>query len=128
MKFPLLNEYDEQVALLNLEKPIELYKNLHTNAYSVRQGRVLFHTHNLSLRDVTFVVRQSGRMRVLASKTKNVHAFIKGWVCPTVESTDLLIRYNPYEADSFLCNGDKIRKAQTCRIEQQKISVQLCVK
>lgn len=105
---------------IDLTKRVEVYRNLRRRGrfYSVRQdGLVVGHTSRINLKNCYFVVRESGRQRVLSSKRKNVHAFVVGY--PTLLVTDkdmrglgkpLQGRYNPYEEGHFMVNeGSKWR-------------------
>ena len=86
---------------------VEVYFNLHKKVFSVRStrlGRVILHTDKVHIKNPTFVVRQSGRKRVIVEGVKNVHAFVRGEIVlfdeigPTSDLT-----YNPYKYDSFVC-------------------------
>ena len=60
---------------------VEVYFNLHKKTFSVRSaksGKVLLHTDEVHIENPEFVVRQSGRNRVLSEGRKNVHAFVRG--------------------------------------------------
>ncbi len=82
--------------------PVLVYRNLGRDGgpwYSVVQrGRVVGYTRELVLERVRFVVRQAGRRRARAERSKNVHAFVHGHV--TTESAPRApgdaIRYSPY--------------------------------
>ena len=87
---------------------VEVYRNLHTGTWSVRDtrtGRVVAHPSRIAVRDAQFVVRPAGRAKVLAEGRKNVHAFVRGTL---VEAPDVLPEgaveayYNPYRFDSFV--------------------------
>ena len=96
---------------INRSKPVLVYRNLRHGRksrplYSVCQdGRVVSHVHSIMLRDARFIVRESGRQRVLKENRKNVHAFIKGYVTSSGMGTDKFGRlpvqvvYNPYDVD-----------------------------
>lgn len=98
-------------------KKVEVYKNLHTGLWSIRQeGIVRCHTKMATLRDAEFIVGPKGRQRVLREKRKNVHAFVRGFlVSPKVFSTFrgwMRVRYNPYVSDVFfLENKDAVERA-----------------
>ena len=118
-----LKELPKFVAgLVDLNQPVEVYKNLSRDCYSVRQGGIVrFHTHAICLKDVEYKVSEAGRQRVLREKRKNVHAVVKGTI---VHSRELWfeklpfpadwVTYNPYKNDSFYVVGDgeKIKKSQ----------------
>ena len=109
-------------GLVNLSKPVEVYKNLNRDCFSVRQGGIVrFHTKIVCLKNVTYKVSEAGRQRVLKEKRKNVHAFVVGTIChsdevskETFPFTAAWVSYNPYKNDSFYVVGDgqKIKKSQ----------------
>ena len=63
---------------------VRVYRNLARDSYSVMamegpdKGRVVAWAKEVFLDDVKFVVRESGRQRVLNERRKNVHAFVDG--------------------------------------------------
>ena len=60
---------------------VEVYFNLHKKVFSVRSvmtGRVILHTDKVHISNPKFVVRKSGRDKVLRERKKNVHAFVRG--------------------------------------------------
>ena len=91
----------------------EVYFNLTRKVFSIRQeGKVVEHADKVWLRNVSFVVQQGGRQRVLATKQKNVHAFCKGLLLrPDGREESQLMglvldqlrwaRYNPYAGPTF---------------------------
>jgi hypothetical protein len=75
------------------------------------------------LRDVTFVVREAGRQRVLREGCKNVHAFAKGWIILSGMGTDaahgklpVTISYNPHNDNRFFAleSGKWTTKLAAC--------------
>lgn len=57
----------------------DLYWNSHKKLFSVRQhGKVIGHHENVYIDLPSFIVSEAGRQRVLASGSKNVHAFVRG--------------------------------------------------
>ena len=98
---------------------VEVYFNLHKRVFSVRScktGRVVHHTKHIRLFDPIFVVRESGRQRVLRERKKNVHAFVRGdtdWFEPTLfhkygdDPTLDTIGYNPFKYNSFVKMPDE---------------------
>ena len=87
---------------------VEVYRNLHTGTWSVRDtrtGRVVAHPTRVAVADAQFVVRPAGRAKVLAEGRKNVHAFVRGTlVVGPVETPEGAVEayYNPYRFDSFV--------------------------
>jgi hypothetical protein len=68
------------------------------------------HVPTIVLRNVKFIVREGGRQRVLATKSKNVHAFAKGTLVTDPDEfknepgnmRQRRATYNPYYCDSFI--------------------------
>jgi hypothetical protein len=62
----------------------DVYRNLHKKCMSVRSrerrdyGKVVTHASFIRMIDCKFIVRKAGRARVLLTKKKNVHAFVRG--------------------------------------------------
>ena len=107
---------------------IQVYKNLHNGKWSLRDSKtklVLGHADKVLLSDVTSVVKEVGRQKVLADKQKNVHAYVEGtleaaegfvsykgrqlgddywWWYKFADSNKSLaeIYYNPYDAGKFM--------------------------
>ena len=104
-----MNVRNEQ---LNPGDRVEIYRNLHRNCFSVRRNGIvvkhLFDDESIALENVSFVVREKGRLRVLKEKKKNVHAFVRGTVSSSSHFTGLYFQayYNPYIFESFMkCKG-----------------------
>lgn len=105
---------------------VRIYRNLNLNSYSVqvkndgRGWRVAGHADYIKLNNVTFKVYERARQRVIASKRKNVHAFVIGELDTPEDvrySVDGLekIGYNPYHAGYFFrcINNERIDVAET---------------
>lgn len=87
---------------------VEVYRNLHTDGFSVRDkatGLVLAHVDTFTITDAKFIVKEAGRLRAIAKRTRNVHAWIEGrWVphnAPLKEHCHK-ITYNPFKYDTFV--------------------------
>jgi len=98
----------------------EVYRNLHTGTWSLRESvwdtstatwkkRVVGHPTQVTLRDATMVVQPGGNRRVREEVRKNVHAFIKGKVtrfdfdpASLQEGEWRQLTYNPYERTTFV--------------------------
>lgn len=106
--------------LLDINKPVEVYKNLHRSCWSVRQGGIVrLHTKLLALQDCEFKVSEAGRQRVLREKRKNVHAVIKGTLMGwgVLRIYGGVIRYNPYTMSTFTKNGQPILTANAVALD-----------
>ena len=100
---------EEAAKLLDVDKPVDVYRNLQKGCWSVRQaGIVKYHTNYVFLRDVKFTVSQAGRNRVLREKRKNVHAFIRGTLAipktmpKEIDNQFTPVTYNPYKHHAFI--------------------------
>jgi len=92
---------------------VAAYWNLHKNIFSIQSrekenyGKVIAHKTSVAIASPKFVVRQTGREKVLKEKSKNVHAFIVGHLLGNEEyiiksGSSKLITYNPYKFNSFV--------------------------
>lgn len=98
---------------------VEVYRNLRTNTWSVREvgGVVVDHPARLALRNPEFVVRPGGRDGVREQKRKNVRAFVRGEVTETrwegAVHLAVPITYNPYKHDTFVDpQGNPVHQAR----------------
>jgi hypothetical protein len=105
-------------------KYVRVYRNLHKNCFSVvdsKTGRVIMHTQELNLENAVFKVRESGRLKVLETKQKNVHAFVCGYISesPPCGGDLVEVSYNPYFSGSFF-------NKETKEDVQEAFYVKLC--
>jgi len=110
--------------VIDIHKPVEVYRNLHKKCWSVRQGgKVKVHTSYICLQDVKFVVQPAGREKVLREQKKNVHAFVKGylishktindgWRGLSIAWTMDVVTYNPYKHPYFTCGEFEAVRAE----------------
>lgn len=100
------NWYDRMLPYVDIDKPIKVYRNLHKACWSIKQERVIVHTRYITLKDVAYVVNERGRQRVLQEKKKNVHAWVRGFLCKPEDIEDNSyvdsVTYNPYKYESFV--------------------------
>lgn len=125
MSKPVFDHYTEQLAALNPEKPVRCYRNLHTGLWSVKQDRVAFHTNIIYLKNVDFLVNEKLRQKVIATKSKNVHAFVRGYLSHAANFFDNYtsglgdaVAYNPYKVAHFMSNDGPCDTAQVCLLER----------
>lgn len=89
---------------------LDIYWNLHQDLWSIRdrkQGLVVLHEPSLVAEEVSFVVQPAGRVRVIATGRKNVHAFVRAK--SIILDNNIVIpqnfgrvRYNPYIYTTFI--------------------------
>lgn len=101
---------------MNNDHPIKVkvYWNLHKKVFSVQhKGIVIAHAKDVYLALPSFRVSEAGRQRVLATKRKNVHAFVvgmwySGWQpLPDDANRAVRVTYNPYKYTSFVTKEDE---------------------
>ena len=91
----------------------DLYRNLHTNTWSLvnrATGTVSEHPSEAFVRDVSFVVQPAGNAKVRREKKKYVHAYVRGECSPIppMRAAAYLVHgwqrvtYNPYAHTSFV--------------------------
>jgi hypothetical protein len=106
----LITESQFESAFLG--KRVMVYYNLHKHTFSVTfDGKVIMHADFVKLSDVEFRVRKGGRDRVRREKSKNVHAFVIGYLedfcqypCENIpeEPNGIVVTYRPDVYDSFV--------------------------
>ena len=111
-----------------------VYFNLHKKTWSIKclkTGLVIGHSDTVSLRDVQLRVSKRGRERVIAERSKNVHAGVVGTLIEDVVSQNEPVEatYNPYRYETFVTKRDEkpVFQAETARmiVSQGKASVWL---
>ena len=91
---------------------VQVYWNSHKRLWSIRFNRkVVFHSENVVLSDVRFVVSERGRLRVLRERKKNVHAYAEGILPSHTLACSRRVTYNPYRDETFICDGRPIADA-----------------
>ena len=119
MSKPRVNVSREVLEHIDPSKPVRVYRNLHKQCLSVKQGNLVrCHVDNVVLKDCKSIVSKAGQRRVRNEKKKNVHAFVEGYVVNAREADHIdssvsdaelcegksnwqLLYYNPYECDGF---------------------------
>jgi len=113
---------------------VRAYCDLHRRCSSLKamtgesKGRVVAKPTQVVLRDVRFEVSQAGLRRTRAGKTRNVHAYARGYVQDQdVESVRnhpdcIQVRYNPHLFDTFVRadTQEPITAAQVFAIDGKK--------
>lgn len=119
-------------ALLRPDLDVKIYRNLHRDCFSVlnRKTRtVCAYSKKIWLKDVEFKVSEAGRQRVIASKKKNVHAFVTGKIFnPPFDFQERnsnyleYVWYNPYTTPFFkLTDSTVVHNAKFCLLKDNKI-------
>ncbi len=98
--------------MIDRTRPVRVFKNWHRGCYSIMQdGVVRASAREVSLHSVEFLVRASGRARMLKLNRRNVHAYAVGLLEDFVhpdQATSLpaltgrVAFYDPYRFDAFV--------------------------
>lgn len=92
---------------------VQIYRNLNNGMMSIQAKvngawKVVGHVDYLVLEGVSFVVRESGRQRVIREGQKNVHAFACGVLIAQFQpdlNCPIVLAYNPYHSPDFVQRG-----------------------
>ena len=94
------------------DKPVRVFRNWKRDCYNImRDGRVLASAKQVRLTAVEFLVRESGRQRMLRQGRRNVHAYAIGRLVDYTHPGDLrdldklagrAVFYNPYRCSTFV--------------------------
>jgi hypothetical protein len=98
---------------IDVGQRVEVYRNVNKPGvvYSIRDKEsklVLGHANTLILSNCNFIVKESGRKRVLREKRKNIHAWIEGYYGivhagdEDIFSNGIKVEYNPYKNITFV--------------------------
>lgn len=118
--------------------PVYVYRNLkHGRAapplYSIMQGgKVIGRAARVLLCDVTFVVREAGRQRVLREGRKCVHAFAKGSLVDSrgafgIDENDkrglpVRVSYDPHQGPHFMDSHGPVKGARVVLLNEHGMS------
>lgn len=94
---------------IDKNKPVKVYRCLNRTGkqFSIKQGNlVIAHAETIYLKMASFIVEDSGKQRCITSGERNVHAYIKGFLCDPSEIISLLqkpkeISYEPMRDRGF---------------------------
>lgn len=98
--------------MIDYSKPVRVFINPKHGCYSIMQdGRVKASAKQIRLRDAAFLVRESGRQRMLRENRRTIHAYIVGqlieFLHPAAASSLTRLDgrsacYNPYRYSAFV--------------------------
>lgn len=102
--------------MIDPDRPVRVFRNWKHHCYSIMQGGVVrASARQVLLADVQFVVRESGRQRMIAEQRKNVHAYAVGRLVDHVHPHDTRdlqrldgrpLTYDAYRDASFVDADD----------------------
>ena len=112
---------------LDLSKRVDVYRCLNRKGYvySIKQSsKVIGHSSNLVLKDVTLKVNHSGKKRAIETGVRNVHAMINGYLTDKVDGVLYgELNYYPFCDDNFMCNGSEIINCNFISINESILKV-----
>lgn len=96
---------------------VRVHLNLQRGDFSItQQGRVVASAHDVTLKDVRFIVSETTRQRVIRHTRRRVHAWAEGVLVSVDTKPDTTgmrgITYNPYRAATFTTfDGEPVTRA-----------------
>ena len=120
--------------MIDYSKPVRVFKNWRLGCYNIMQdGRLLASAREIRLGSVEFLVRESGRQRMLRRQKRNVHAYAIGqlvdYVHPSEErSLDPLhgrgVFYDPHRFSSFVDveTRDAVTRASSAHFDESGVT------
>jgi len=110
-----MNKHSQEPNKINLQKKVRIYWNSKKSCWSLKQGsKVVGYANNVLLKDAKFSVSENGRLKVLLTNRKNVHAFVEGFILKTnleckPPRFKTKIKYDPYKRKTFFYVDSKKR-------------------
>lgn len=83
---------------------VEVYKNLNKGNISIRDyktKKVIGYSDSVMLKNCSFHVGEKSRQRVIRTKHKNVHAYVKGELVDETKELVKKFSYDPYKYGYF---------------------------
>lgn len=117
---------------IEVGQKVRVYVNLHKQGrfsiVDMKSGLVCAYTSNCLLKNAIFHVSQTGRQKVIDTKTKMVHAWVRGIYMGSdleqPETTRKEVRYNPYLNEGFVdSEGNIINGAELAYFTNKKVFV-----
>lgn len=107
--------------VIDPSRKVRIYRNLNNGLISIKQGAyVIGHTEEVMLSNVSFLVVESLRQKVLREKRKSVHAYIEGIYEPDMEvrAGGEALWYNPYLTAQFRTKqlNESVQEGEACHI------------
>lgn len=116
---------------IDYSKSVRIYRNLNRKGqvYSIQQnGVVVAHTKEFVLKDVKFIVNKAGKKRAIETKTRNVHAFIEGYlgnIDNILFEFSHVLRYDPFSSNGFHTNFYNLEGASVVYKIKQDVNVRV---
>ena len=119
--------------MINHNKPVRVFKNWKLGCYNIMQsGKLLASAKQVRLSGVEFMVRSSGRKRMLEHGRRNVHAYAIGQLIDYVHPEDPRtldkiegrgVSYHPYQYAWFTDNETQapVTGAQMAQFEESGV-------
>ena len=99
--------------MIDYSKPVRVFKNPSKGCYNIMQGGMIkASARQIRLKDAEFLVRESGRQRMLENNKRNIHAYVVGELVDFThpDESDRALEliagrnayYNPHRYSSFV--------------------------
>ena len=127
------NFVNRNPSVIDYEQPVRVFKNWKLGCYNIMQsGKLLASARQVRLSGVEFLVRESGRNRMLERGRRNVHAYAVGRLVDFVHPDDTRnldqiagrgVFYDPYRFSSFVDNEtrDPINEAEFAQFDESGV-------
>lgn len=112
---------------VNFDMPVDVYRCLNRKGrvFSIKQNSlVVAHCTQLEMKDVEFVVNKAGKKKAIASKRRNVHAFIRGLIGSSPQEgipTFYPLKYNPFSQEGFCIEESEVNRSPMVAIREHGI-------
>jgi len=116
---------------IDYNKTVDFYRCLNRKGYifSLRQnGLVVGHTDNIILKNCKFIINQTSKERCIRTQSRNVHAFINGFIGNIDDIKNqfsFILNYNPYISKGFYTSLGEINKCKIIYIQNKTILCQI---
>jgi hypothetical protein len=109
------------------KKLVEVFRNIDLNRFwtvkEVKSKKIVSITPRVFLKDVSFVINEEGRQRMIREQKMNVHAVAQGYLdTSSVEDIWVELKYNPYVNKNFirLDTNEEVLKVRRLKIDNKK--------
>ena len=123
--------------MINFDKPVRVFVNPKRGCYTIMQGgAVKASAKQIRLQDAEFLVKESGRQRMLRENRRTIHAYIVGRLVDFahpddgVKTIDRLAgrsaTYNPYRYSSFVDRETELPLKAAGTVQLDEVGVTYC--
>ncbi len=119
--------------MIDYSKPVRVFKNWRLGCYGIMQdGKLLASAKQVRLEGVEFLVRESGRQRMLRRRRRNVHAYAIGHLSDYVHPSEQRalapmhgrgVFYDPHRFSSFVDTETRssVTRAESAQFDESGV-------